>query len=81
MGTVVPIRYGSRQHAVLTMNRLAERKEERRQMYVRRRRRWLWNPLCLVGAVLVIWQVTSWTPTPVLLYLGGLMLIPWVVDV
>lgn len=53
----------------------------RHDMYVQRRRWLLWTPLALVGAVLVIWQVTSWEPTPVLLYAGIAMLLPWVVDV
>lgn len=53
----------------------------RPSVYVRRRRAWLWRPLAAVGAVLLVWQVTSWEPIPLLVALGILMCLPWVADV
>lgn len=56
------------------------RAEDRRQMYVRRRRAWLWRPLALLGAALITLQITSWEPSTALLIVGFLMCLPWVGD-
>jgi hypothetical protein len=78
MGKVIPI---SRVSHVEVTSREYDRKLARRDMYRRRRQALLWRPLATVGAVLLVWQVTSDIPIPVLVYLGILMLVPTVVDV
>lgn len=78
---VYPFRFGSTQHAEHARARLAERDEERRFMFVRRRRWLLWTPLAALGAALLIWQVTLWEPSLALLLVGIAMCLPWVCDV
>jgi hypothetical protein len=62
------------------LERKFERELARRDMYIRRRRALLWTPLALVGAALLVWQVTSDMPIPLLVYVGMLLCLPWVVD-
>lgn len=61
-----------------SLTRRAE--EQRLTVYERRRKLWLWTPLCALGAALIVWQCTTWEPTPVLVGLGVLMCIPWVAE-
>jgi hypothetical protein len=58
-----------------------QRKEERRLMYVHRRRAWLWRPLAALGAVLLVAQITANVPVPALVFIGIGMCLPWVADV
>jgi hypothetical protein len=57
-----------------------EVREERRQMYIRRRRALLWTPLACIGAVLLVQQVTADIPVPLFVFIGIGMLLPWVAD-
>lgn len=57
------------------------RDEDRRQMYVRRRRAWLWRPLMLAGLALLVWQISTWQPVYLLVWVGLGMCVPWVADV
>jgi hypothetical protein len=81
----MPIKHGSGEHAELCAARMAEREHERKErarlVRVKRRRWLLWTPLALVGAVLLVWQLTSDMPIPLLVYVGIVMLLPTVVDV
>jgi bacteriorhodopsin len=57
-----------------------ERREERRLMYVRRRRWLLWTPLAVCGVVLLAWQLTSAWPIPLVVYVAAAMCLPLAVD-
>lgn len=79
MGKVIPIRRVS--HVEVESERAIERQWAREDMHRRRRQALLWRPLACVGAVLIIWQVTSDIPIPLLVWLGIAMVLPTVVDV
>lgn len=57
------------------------RVEDMRQLYVRRRRAWLWRPMLAVGAALLTTQIVAGHPIPLLVLFGIGLCLPWVCDV
>lgn len=78
--TMSEIKDSATSHVEMYDGNEARRKEARRQLYVRRRRAWLWRPLASAGAAMLLWQVTSGIPTPALVFVGLFMVLPWIVD-
>lgn len=56
------------------------RQVSHRRKHVQRRRWILWFPLMLLGSALTVWEITQWEPSPLLVLLGVLCMIPWVAD-
>lgn len=65
---------------VITAERRQRQQAARRRMYAARRRFWLWWPLAIAGAGLLVSQVTSDVPVPALVFVGLFMIIPVIVD-
>jgi uncharacterized membrane protein len=68
-------------HALSSWISGERREEDKQQLYILRRRAWLWRPLAAAGSALLVWQITSWDPFTPLVSLGILMCLPWVCDV
>lgn len=65
---------------VVTAEKQQRQAEARRRMHAARRRFWLWWPLAIAGAGLLVSQVTSDLPVPALVIVGILMCLPVIVD-